>query len=327
MRKPLQISLIILFVIAATGCTSARTLVAMQQPTAAAPIASPTALPVPATAVPTLPAPTTIPTQPPTITTAPESTLAAGENQTPGLSTGDLAAVVGLAADLNLELRKIPATDSPVVAAIPPSTTGLTISEPAEQGEGITWLPVVFEDKTSWADSAYLAKQYGRPPEGLVEASLAAIQAIKNQDFLTLATMVGSVGLRFSPYGYIRDGDQTFTAEQVRTIQAVSRIFHWGVYDGSGEPIDLSFPAYYEKFIYDVDFAQPQAIGFNTTIGTGNTINNLTEFYPGADFVEYHFYGFDPQYGGMDWRSLRLVFQPSADGYKLVGIVHDQWTV
>jgi len=27
--------------------------------------------------------------------------------------------------------------------------------------------------------------------------------------------------------------------------------------------------------------------------------------------VEYHFPGIDPQYGGLDWRSLRLVFQQS----------------
>ena len=41
--------------------------------------------------------------------------------------------------------------------------------------------------------------------------------------------------------------------------------------------------------------------------------------------MEYYFSGFDPQYGGMDWRSLRLVFAPHGEGWALVGIVHDEW--
>jgi len=43
--------------------------------------------------------------------------------------------------------------------------------------------------------------------------------------------------------------------------------------------------------------------------------------------VEYHFPGIDPQYGGLDWRSLRLVFQQSGGEWYLVGIIHDQWTI
>jgi len=43
--------------------------------------------------------------------------------------------------------------------------------------------------------------------------------------------------------------------------------------------------------------------------------------------VEYHFPGFDKKYEGMDWASLRLVLIEAKDGWKLVGIVHDQWTI
>jgi hypothetical protein len=42
--------------------------------------------------------------------------------------------------------------------------------------------------------------------------------------------------------------------------------------------------------------------------------------------VEYYFPGFDPQYEGMDWRSLRLIFLQDNDVWYLAGIVHDQWT-
>ena len=47
--------------------------------------------------------------------------------------------------------------------------------------------------------------------------------------------------------------------------------------------------------------------------------------------MEAHFPGFDKKFGGMDWESLRLVFEEVAtDGgseLMLVGIVHDEWTI
>jgi len=49
--------------------------------------------------------------------------------------------------------------------------------------------------------------------------------------------------------------------------------------------------------------------------------------YPTASFVEFHFTGFDPQYGGIDWSSLRLVFENVGGNWLLIGIVHDGWTI
>jgi hypothetical protein len=43
--------------------------------------------------------------------------------------------------------------------------------------------------------------------------------------------------------------------------------------------------------------------------------------------VEYHFSGFDKKFEGMDWASLKLVFENSNNEWYLVGIVHDQWTI
>lgn len=158
-------------------------------------------------------------------------------------------------------------------------------------------------------------------------ASLAAqaIQAIKRQDYPLLATLVHPDGLRFAPYSYLWPEDQVFTPDEVRTILASSRIYHWGVEDGSGFPIDRSFPDYYQEFIYDVDFAQAEEIRYNRNIESASRINNILEFYPDAQIVEFYFSGFDPQYAGMDWRSLRLVFLPYNDTYRLAGIVHDEW--
>ena len=56
-------------------------------------------------------------------------------------------------------------------------------------------------------------------------------------------------------------------------------------------------------------------------------MNNVRAIYPKSIVVEYYYDGFDPQYEGMDWQSLRLVFESEADRWVLVGIIHDEWTI
>jgi hypothetical protein len=45
--------------------------------------------------------------------------------------------------------------------------------------------------------------------------------------------------------------------------------------------------------------------------------------YPKAQFVEYHFPGFDAKYEGLDWKSLRLIFDQKGTEWLLIGIQHD----
>jgi hypothetical protein len=55
-------------------------------------------------------------------------------------------------------------------------------------------------------------------------------------------------------------------------------------------------------------------------------IDNVQQVYPGASVVEYHFPGFDDQYEGMDWRSLRLVLAQNDNAeWTLYGVIHDEW--
>ena len=165
-------------------------------------------------------------------------------------------------------------------------------------------------------------------PQAVMDMSFKVVEALKDQDTTTLSEFVHpQLGLRFSPYSYVKDTDQVFTAESVAGLMEDGTIYLWGNYDGSGEPINLTFADYYAKFVYDVDFANPAEMSLNHRLGSGNSLDNAQEFYPGAMIVEFHFPGFDPQYGGMDWRSLRLVFMQSDQTWYLAGIIHDQWTI
>lgn len=165
-------------------------------------------------------------------------------------------------------------------------------------------------------------------PLSLEQTGTAVIKALQANDMTTLAQYVHPTrGVRFTPYSYIGDDDLVFSQSVLPTLMSDATVYKWGHYDGTGDPIELTFSEYYAKFIYSSDFANPEQVAYNAFIGTGNSINNLMEFYPGAEFVEYHFSGFDAQYGGMDWQSLRLVFSHEGGQYYLIGIVHAQWTI
>lgn len=171
--------------------------------------------------------------------------------------------------------------------------------------------------------------QTGSTPESLLITALTLVDFIAEQDFEAVALYVDpDEGVRFSPYGYVDvSEDLVFLPQELRTLLQDSTIYTWGGFDGSGHPIDQTFAQYYDRFIYDQDFANPHLIGNNTIVGTGNSHINLYEAYPAAEFVEFHFTGFDPDYGGIDWCSLRLVLEEQHGSWILRGIVHDQWTI
>jgi hypothetical protein len=106
-----------------------------------------------------------------------------------------------------------------------------------------------------------------------------------------------------------------------------STLYTWGLFDGSGNPIELSFDDYHQRFVYDQDYFDPLVVGLNQEVSSGNAINNIPSVFPDGIFVEYHFPGFDPNYGGMDWRSLRMVFLELNGAWYLVALVHCEWTI
>ena len=155
-----------------------------------------------------------------------------------------------------------------------------------------------------------------------------AIAALRARDLSQLAELGHPTkGLRFSPYAFVREQDYVAAIEDVPDLFSQDVVYLWGVYDGSGIPIELTFAEYYDEFIYDQDFAHAPETAYNHRLGgDGGMINNIPDFYPGGMMVEYHFPGIDPEYGGLDWRSLRLVFLPYGEDWFLVGVVHDEWT-
>ena len=144
-------------------------------------------------------------------------------------------------------------------------------------------------------------------PLTLEEAAEEVINAMAEKDLATVAEFIHpEQGVRFSTYTYVRDSHQVFAADELSGQIGSEEIFLWGYFDDTGDPIELTFDDYYERFIYSADFANPEQMAVDQELGFGNTINNIADFYPGSSFVEYHFSEFVEDYGGMDWVSLRL---------------------
>ncbi|MFN4080021.1 MAG: hypothetical protein ACK4NS_03900 [Saprospiraceae bacterium] len=154
------------------------------------------------------------------------------------------------------------------------------------------------------------------------------LDLLSRKDFEALADWIHpELGLRFSPYGFVdtSSGLRLSRAEFKATL-ANEAVRVWGAYDGNGEPIEMNFKDYYKEFIFNADFSKPEKFAENEIIGKGNTLINMAEMYPDCKFIESYFSGFAPEFAGMDWSSLRLVFKKEGARHYPVGIVHDQWT-
>src|SRR5215213_1161325 len=154
----------------------------------------------------------------------------------------------------------------------------------------------------------------------VLRVSNQVIAALKAKDMNKLAGLAHPVkGVRFSPYGYIGKKDLVFRKNELRTLLQSRKVYLWGEYDESEEPIKMSFAKYYQEFVYDYDFAKPDKINYNLKQNNGIMINNIGEFYPKGIEVEYFFEGNDERMYG----SLRLVYEKQGTRWYLVGIVRD----
>jgi len=167
-------------------------------------------------------------------------------------------------------------------------------------------------------------------PNQLVSEAFSVMELIANQDAAGLNAKVSPTeGVRFSPYQYVDENDHIVFHQnnEIPSMFTDTTNYLWGEYDGTGDDISYTFSDYYNEFVYDEDYLNPEILGINTVVSSGNTINNIEDIYPNAEYVEFYFDGFDPQFGGMDWRSLTLVFEEVSGTYYLIGIVHGSWTI
>lgn len=161
----------------------------------------------------------------------------------------------------------------------------------------------------------------------LMSTTYNILHNLKNNNILQFINNVNNnYGLIFSPYLYV---DTTIceklSTKEILELNKSNKIITWGVYDGSGDTIKLSFNNYFNKFVYDKDFSIAE-ISINKLNSISNSTNNIKEVFPNCDFVECYLNGFDEKYDGLDWESLIFVFKTDKNKAFLVAIIHSQWT-
>lgn len=163
----------------------------------------------------------------------------------------------------------------------------------------------------------------------LLCSACAVNRCFQQQDWATLAAYVHPRrGVTFTPYSTVEpDSDLTFTADQIKNLTQDQHVYTWGFEDGRGDPIQMTITQYFARYVYDRDYTQVSQIGIDRIMTGGNALENLTEEYPGCRFVDFSFPSADPVNDGLDWSSLKLVFQAEGEHWYLVGVVHGEWTI
>lgn len=163
----------------------------------------------------------------------------------------------------------------------------------------------------------------------LLEAGNQVLEALKERDLPSLATLAHpEFGVTFTPYSTVSlETDINLKPQPLSQAQSDKTRYIWGITHGTGGPIQLTISAYIDEYVFNADYTQAPLIGVDKVLASGNSLENVQEAYPDARFIEYYFPGVDPANEGFDWCALKLVFQEWNGAYKLVGIIHSEWTI
>ncbi len=252
--------------------------------------------------------------------------LVSATHQARATDTSRQCAVTQVSPTDVLNIRSAPNYRSKQLGTIAYNATSILKLGPIQTDGKRAWVKIRYQTTTGWVNSKFLTCQ---PSAADVKAALTnrarnAVLALRAQDMARFATYVHpQQGVRFSPYAYVNTRqDLTYHADQVTTLLSDTTPKRWGDYDGSGKPILLTFAMYFHQFIYDRDFANASEIGYNHTIRAGTIIDNSRSVYPQGIMIDFHAAS-NP--GGMDWASLRLMFEEFNGKWYIVGVIHDHW--
>ncbi len=154
------------------------------------------------------------------------------------------------------------------------------------------------------------------------------LKAIKEADYQLLSSFIHPVrGVRFSLSGFIdTTKDPVFTPARLLefTRNKKDEKLVWGT-NMEGEPINLTIGQFLKQQLYKADFYNADSVGYNNIFRSGVDDRVMKAAYGQQPFVDNYFPGFKKEYDGMDWQSLRLVFDNYNGKPYLIGAVHEEW--
>ncbi len=163
----------------------------------------------------------------------------------------------------------------------------------------------------------------------LLNAAFTVVNALRQQDYHTMSAFVHpEKGVTFTPYSTVDpEVDLTFSQEQIMNLTQDTAVYTWGTVDGRGSPIELTMAQYFQRYVFNADYSQAPQIGVDRIQMRGNALENIEEAYPQGRFVDFCFPQLNKANEGLDWCSLKLIFEPGEQSWLLVGVVHGEWTI
>ncbi len=159
------------------------------------------------------------------------------------------------------------------------------------------------------------------------EAATYFLKLIKEQNYQELSQNISQNGLRLATSPYLSAENIVLTPSQVSQITTNNSQFTFGQSDGSGESINLTVKAFFERYVYPHDYlAIDQTNLANKQSYQSSTLNNIQETYPTATIKSYIFPG-SSEFGNMDWQKLNLVIEAEPKAFKLKALINEEWTI
>lgn len=243
--------------------------------------------------------------------------------------------VYGVAWNDVLNVRSGAGAQFPPVAQLAPDATGLTVYTPLARVGDAIWQPVGVAGGTGWVNTRFLRPDPSARPEvvGTEDAGLAAAvktvaDALEQADYGRVSAMVNpSRGLLISPDAFVGGDEVVLSPADVAGASSDTQKRLWGYTDGEGLPIESTIAERFAAIAGSRALTSVQRIGFDRTVQTGNSIDNLSDKFPGTRLVEYNYPGSESN-AGFDWASVRFVFDTPAGGDpRLLAIIQDGWTI
>jgi len=163
----------------------------------------------------------------------------------------------------------------------------------------------------------------------LITLAYTVLEHIRDEDYQALSQVVHpEAGVVFTPYATVNlSTDRRLGADQIAVLNTDTNIYIWGVYNGSGEPIELTQAEYFKQFIPAENCLKASIIGVDQIVRSGNALENITDELPDVKFVDFHM----PASPGTsmedyDWSSLKLGFEEFEGRLWLIAVVTSKWT-
>ncbi|WP_010098292.1 ankyrin repeat domain-containing protein [Ornithinibacillus scapharcae] len=139
-------------------------------------------------------------------------------------------------------------------------------------------------------------------------------------------------GVLIAPFLQVKPNDMSenhepliFHTEEIPSLLQDTTVYRWGDHGSSGLPIELTPAGFFDEYLYTK--AQPDTFYVNQQNLSGPEFftETIRDVFPVAHMVQYSFYE-TVKGDDLSWMQLTLIFEEYQGEWKLVGMLHREWT-